>query len=285
MEKGSGERYAKSLEATIQNNYHYLKEKVKDFQEMCLLVTPERKHIPPEIILDIREMYKEIRSRLTEIKAIEQLLQGKYRQFYRRDPLRAKEVLEFGFIAKNCYSKFEFTMIQREAQKAARERETALRGEMRGIPSHWFHSKENQATFIRNLRILDQLDYERPADPKIGERREISEDRPRSLTLFVISGDPGLIDALQSRIQLREHDVLERYTREELRGLLTHLREIDPLEVESKFKALIERLGYSKLKCLLIPVHSSKDLKAELLSLIKAGLQGLREGEFKTLSV
>jgi hypothetical protein len=34
------------------------------------MVTPER-NIPTGILIDIREMYKEIRSRLTEIKAIE----------------------------------------------------------------------------------------------------------------------------------------------------------------------------------------------------------------------
>ena len=39
---------------------------------------------PTGIVVDIREIYKEIRNRLTEIKAIEQLLQGKYRQYYHR---------------------------------------------------------------------------------------------------------------------------------------------------------------------------------------------------------
>ena len=82
---------------------------------------PER-NVPAEIIVDIREMYKEIRNRLTEIKAIEQLLQGKYRQYYHRDSLRDKEIMEFGFIAKNCYSKFEYTLMQIEAIKRLKER-------------------------------------------------------------------------------------------------------------------------------------------------------------------
>ena len=81
---------------------------------MCRVVSPE-KHIPAGIAVDIREMYKEIRNRLTEIKAIEQLLQGKYRQYYRRDSVRDKELMEFGFISKNCYSKFEHTLVQIEA--------------------------------------------------------------------------------------------------------------------------------------------------------------------------
>lgn len=61
MERDSLQRYAESLEKTIQSNHHYLKENVKNFQEMCLMVTPER-NVPPEIVLDIRQLYKEIRT-------------------------------------------------------------------------------------------------------------------------------------------------------------------------------------------------------------------------------
>lgn len=284
MEKDRVQRYADSLAKTIQSNHHYLKEKVKDFQEMCLLVTPER-NVPPEIVLDIRELYKEIRNRLTEIKAIEQVLQGKYRMYYRRDSVRDKEILEFGFIAKNCYSKFEYTMMQREAQKKAKEREEALGVDQKRVPFQWFRSKENQVTFIKNLRILHELDYEKPTDLETGERREVTPNRPRSLTFFVFSGDGRLIDEVQSKVQLREHDLMERYTRDELHGLLTHLREIDPLEVEKNFKEFIGRQEFSKLKCLLLSVHSPKNLERDVLGLIKRALQGMREGEVKTISI
>jgi hypothetical protein len=284
MEKDRVQRYADSLAKTIQSNHHYLKETVKDFQEMCLLVTPER-NVPPEIVLDIRELYKEIRNRLTEIKAIEQVLQGKYRMYYRRDSVRDKELLEFGFIAKNCYSKFEYTMMQREAQKKAKEREEALGVDQKRLPFQWFRSKENQVTFIKSLRILHELDYERPSDLETGERREVTPNRPRSLTLFVFSGDGRLIDDVQSKVQLREHDLMERYSRDELHGLLAHLREIDPLEVERKFKEFIGRQEFAKLKCLLLSVHSPKSLEGDVLGLVKRTLQEMREGEVKTISI
>ncbi len=283
MERDSLKRYAESLEKTIQSNHHYLKENVKDFQEMCLMVTPER-NVPQEIVLDIRQLYKEIRTRLTEIKAIEQVLQGKYRQYYRRDAMRDKEILEFGFIAKNCYSKFEYTLMQKEAQKKAKEREGVLRVDQKGVPCQWFRSKENQVTFVRNLRILNDLDYEMPSNLETGERREVTPNRPRSLTLFVFSGEERLIDDLQSRIPLREHDIIERYARDELHGLLTHLREIDPLEVEKNFKEFIGSGEFSKLKCLLLSVHSPEKLMGDVLGLIKKALQGMGEGEVKTLS-
>ncbi len=116
------QKYALSLQRTIQNHYIYLKGSVEGFHEKCLRVTSERK-VPPDIINQIRGAYKEIRDRLIEIRAIQQLLQTKYRQFYHRDPVRDKEITEFEFISKNCYSKFEYTLKEIEAKrKMERER-------------------------------------------------------------------------------------------------------------------------------------------------------------------
>ena len=274
------QRYVKSLERTIQNNYHYLKESVKDFQEMCRVVSPE-KHVPPGIAVDIREMYKEIRNRLTEIKAVEQLLQGKYRQHYRRDSVRDKEIMEFGFVVKNCYSKFEYTMVQIETIK--RLKEHPAKANPPGAPLPWFRSKENQVAFTKNLRVLAELDYELPPE-KIGEeRRDLAGNR--TLTLFLFSGDSASLDQLQSQIQFREHDIIERYSPEEIRGVLAHLRKVDVSDLEKKFQQFLESKGLSKLKCLLLPIQSSKDLEGHLLSSIKAALHEMAEGKTRTLSI
>ena len=280
MEQDRDQRYVKGLERTIQNNYHYLQESIKDFQEMCRVVGPE-KHVPAGIAIDIREMYKEIRNRLTEIKAIEQLLQGKYRQHYHRDSLRDKEIMEFGFISKNCYSKFEHTMVQIEAIKRLKER--PAKADHPREPLQWFRSKENQVAFIKNLRTLVELDYE-PTPEEIGEeRRDLAGGR--TLTLFLFSGDSLSLDQLQSQIRFREHDILERYTPEEVRGVLAHLRKVDPMEMEKKFRQIMESKGLVKLKCLLLPIHSSKDLEGDLLELIRTALREMGEGELKTLSI
>jgi hypothetical protein len=120
-------RYAISLEKTIQSHYHGLKGEVEDFQEKCLRVAPGRS-VPPDIINQIRESYKGIRDRLTEIRSIQQLLQTKYRQFYHRDPIRDKEITEFEFISKNAYSKFEFTLKEIEAKKKMERERLAQMG-------------------------------------------------------------------------------------------------------------------------------------------------------------
>jgi predicted nuclease with TOPRIM domain len=119
------QRYALSLQKTIQNHYNSLKGVVDQFKEKCQRVTPDRK-IPPDIINQIRGSYKEIRDRLSEIRAIQQLLQTKYRQVYHRDPIRDKEITQFEFISKNSYSKFEYTLKEIEAKKKLERERLAL---------------------------------------------------------------------------------------------------------------------------------------------------------------
>jgi hypothetical protein len=66
---------------------------------------------------------------------------------------------------------------------------------------------------------------------------------------------------------------------------LAHLRKVDPIEVEKKFQQVMESQGLTELKCLLLPIHSSKDLKRDLLKLIKTALHEMTQGELRTLSV
>ncbi len=240
MGMGRKERYVESLERTIRNNHHFLKEAVEDLREMCMKVAPER-NVPHGIILDIRETYKEIQNRLTEVKAIQQFLQSKYRQYYRSDPLQDKAFTEFGFISKNSFSRFEYTLMQMEAQKRLGQKERLSQVSPVPEPFQWFRSKGNRIAFLRNLRVLYELDYESTPE-SIGKERRAIQGGLRSLSLFVFIGESGLIDHLQSLMRLREHDILERYGREELRGVLAHLREVDPLEIERLFQINIPPL-------------------------------------------
>ncbi len=280
MEGERVQRYVKSLERTIQNDHHYLKETMEEFQDLCRMVTPER-NVPAGILIDIREMYKEIRNRLQEIKAIEQLLHGKYRQYYRKDSLRDKEIMEFGFVAKNCYSKFEYTMMQIGAMK--RLKEQAPKVDHADEPFPWFRSEENKVTLIKNLRMLKELDYESIPQEMGDERRDMIGSR--TLTFFLFRGDALSLDHLQSHVRFREHDLLERYGPEEIRGVLTHLRKVDPFIIEKKFQQVMESICLTKLKCLLLPIHSPKDLEGDLLKLINTALGEMAEGELRTVSI
>jgi hypothetical protein len=86
-------------------------------------------------------------------------------------------------------------------------------------------------------------------------------------------------------MRLREYDIKERLTREELRGALTHLREISLSEVEKVIRRFIESNEFLKLKCLLFPIQSQKDLEKEILDTPENILQRMRDGEMRTLSI
>jgi len=277
VEKERVQGYVASLQQIIKNTHFDLRETMKQFQELCRWINPER-IVPPGAIVDIRKTYKDIQDQLIKIKGINQLLESKYRQYSRRDSLRDREILEFEFLAKNLYLKFEYTLQGMQAKRK-------LRDMAQYIPFTWFHSKESQTVFVRNLLSLYDLNYKTSSDLEVKERREVVQNRLRGFSLFVLSGDIGLIDILQYRMRLRKYDIKERYAREELRGALTHLKEISPSEVERVIRRFTEGADFAKLKCLLFPIQSQKDIEKEVL--VSAGkiLQAMAEGEVRTLSI
>ncbi len=281
MPKDPKQRYAESLEKTLQHNSDQLKEMVEDFKALCMMATPERQP-PQEVITDIRKLYKEIQERLSEIRAIQQVLQGKYRQYYRRDSLREKSIVEIGFLTKTLYSKFEYLLLQKQVLARKKDEETDP-SRWKIFPSLWFRSKDRQVAFIRNLRILGELNDEGPSDQGLEERRTVLPEKVRPLTLFIFKGDPELLRRIYSSLKLREDDILELYAPDELRGLLVHLREVNPLELEGIFKRMLESLGAVGLKGLLIPVHSPRDLETDRLKGIQKTLEEIEEGRVLTL--
>ena len=285
-------KYAESLDKTVENTRYDIKKIVEDFHEKCLLVSPE-KNVPRDVVTDLRETYKEIRERLTEAKAIQQLLKGKYHQYVRANPTRDKELTELGFLAKTCYSKFEYILLQIQAKERVklkgvhkeRERPPKANGQP---PFQWFQSNENEAIFLQEVEMMKNLDQEGASPVANGERREIPKEAVAgglNLTLFVIKGDPLALDELQSQIQLRERDILERYSKEEFRGVLSHLREIDPAEVEHILQRSMKSDRFSNLKCMLVRIQSQEVLTHALLERIEKTLGEMAKGETRSLSV
>jgi hypothetical protein len=311
-EKTRTQRYAESLDRVIQNNYIYLKETIKDFQAKCVRTVSVRT-LSKQVASEIEGTHQEIQQRLKEIKAIQQLLKTKYLLYARKDSIRDREVAEFEQTAKQCYSKFESSSRQVMEKGRLKRGEATSGAEVKGGPFQWFRDKENQVMLLRNLRILSELDYE-VSPSKIEEQRQVDHDKPRALTLFVFRGNPKYIDNLQSRLHLREHDIAERYSKEEIRGALTHLREINPWEVEKldiverhskeeirgvlthlheispwEVEKIFERYrdspGFSELKCLLLPIRPEKGLQENITDLLGKILKEMAHGEVKTLFI
>jgi hypothetical protein len=262
VERGSLQGYAASLERMMESTHFDLREAMDQFQELCLMITPER-IIPVEIITDIRQTYRHIQDQLAKILGVKQLLEGKYRQYYHRDSQRDREIMEFAFLAKSLYSKFGYTLQEIDAKRRLKDKKGETYPQRILFP--WFQTKRNQITLLRNLRTLRELDYKTRFDSDSGQRRRIVRDGPRSVSLFALSGEETLIDSLQSRMHLREYDIKERLTREELRGALTHLREISHSEVETILRRFADTGEFSRLRCLLFTIQSQQDLEREIL--------------------
>jgi hypothetical protein len=127
------------------------------------------------------------------------------------------------------------------------------------------------------------LDYKNQSDLEFKQRREVIWDGMRSISLFALSGEIELIDHLQSHIRLREHDITERYKEDEVRGALTHLREISSPEVERVIRRFMNSSDFLKLKCLLLRINSQKDLEKETIASTDDVLQVMGMGEVKIL--
>jgi hypothetical protein len=282
MERGSFQGYAASLERTMQTMHLDLGEAMYELQELCPLIAQER-NVPAEIVTDIRQTYKRIQDQLTKIRGVKQLLEGKYRQYYHRDSQREREILEFAFLAKSLYSKFECALQEIETKGKLRDREEQFWGYPQRMPFSWFQSKGNQITLLRNLRDLCQLDYKTHLGLECEQRRE--RNGMRSISLFVMSGEAALIHHLQFHMRLREYDIKERSAENECRGALTHLKEISLLDVESVIRRFTGSIGFSKVKCLLLRIQSQKDLEKEIIGSIENVLRVTEAGSVRTLSI
>jgi len=280
VEQGSFQGIAASLERIMESTRLDLREAMDQFEELCLKITAER-NIPVDIITETRQTYKKIQDQLTKISGAKQLLEGKYRQYYRRNYQREKEIMQIAFLAKSLYLTFEET----EAKRKLKGMDEYSEAPGQQIPFPWFQSKENQIILLRNLHNLDELDYKTKFELGFERRREVIQNAMRSISLFALLGEVTLIDILQSRMRFREYDITERYKEDEFRGALTHLKEVSPSEVQKVIKRIAGTSEFLKLKCLLLRIQSQNDLKKGTVRSAEDILRLMDEGEVRVLSI
>jgi hypothetical protein len=284
MERGSFQGIAAALERIIDNTRFDLREAMDQFQGLCLMITAERK-FPIDIITETRQTYKKIQDQLTKISVAKQLLEGKYRQYYHRDSRREREITEIAFLAKSLYLTFEYTLQEIEAKSKLKDRGEHFAAVSQHTPFRWFQSAGNQIVLLRNIETLSELDYKTRFKLGFERRREVIQNGMRSISLFALLGEIKLIDTLQSRMRFREYDITERYKEYEFRGALTHLREISPSEVQKVIRRFTDSSEFLKMKCLLLPIQSQKDLKKEIVRSTENILNVMEVGEIRVLSI
>jgi hypothetical protein len=86
-------------------------------------------------------------------------------------------------------------------------------------------------------------------------------------------------------MRFREYDITERYKEDEFRMALTHLREISPSEVQKVINRFVDSSESLKMKCLLLPIQSQKDLKKEIIYSTENILNVMEAGEVRVLSI
>ena len=283
MERGSFLGIAMGLERIMDSTRFNLKEAVDQFQGLCSMITAER-NVPTDIITETRQTYKTIQDHLTKISGAKQLLEGKYRQYYHRNYQRDREIMEIAFLAKNLYLTFEYTLEEIEAKNKLKDKGEHFKRYRSRPPFLWFQSPRNQIVLLKNLETLRDLDYKTKFELGFDRRRDVIRNDTRSISLFALAGEVTSIDNLQSRWRLREYDIVERYTEIELRGALTHLREVSPSEVQKVIRRLADSSEFPKMKCLLLPIQSEKDLKKEIVRTTKDILNVMEVGEVRVLS-
>jgi hypothetical protein len=280
VEQGSFQGIVAGLERIMEDTRSDLREAMDQFQELCLMITAE-KNVPIDIITQTRQTYKKIQDQLTTISGARQLLEGKYRQYYRRDYQREKEIMQTAFLAKNLYLTFE----EIEAKRKLKGMEEYSGAHGQQIAFSWFQSKANQILLLRNLLNLDELDYKTKFELGFERRQEVIQNAIRSIFLFALSGEGKLIDILQSRMRFREYDITERYKEDEFRGALIHLREVSPSQVQKVIRRIVGSSEFLKLKCLLLRIQSQDDLKKETVRSAENILQQMGKGEVRVLSI
>jgi hypothetical protein len=284
MDRGSFQGTAAGLKRIMENTRFDLREAMDQFQGLCLMITAER-NVPIDIITETRQTYKKIQEQLTKISVARQLLEGKYRQYYHRDSRREREITEIAFLAKSLYLTFEYTLQEIEAKSKLKDRGEHFVAVNQHTPFRWFQSAGNQIVLLRNIETLSELDYKTRFKLGFERRREVIQNGMRSISLFALLGEIKLIDTLQSRMRFREYDITERYKEDEFRGALTHLREISPSEVQKVIRRFTDSSEFLKMKCLLLPIQSQKDLKKEIVRSTENILNVMEVGEVRVLSI
>jgi hypothetical protein len=284
VERWSFQGVAAGLERIMENTRFDLREAMDQFQGLCSMIAAKR-NVPIDIITETRQAYKTIQELLTKISVARQLLEGKYRQYYHRDPRREREITEIAFQAKTLYLTFQYTLQEIEVKSKLKDREEHTVAVSPHTLFRWFQSEGNQIILLRNLESLSELDYKTRFELGFERRREETQDGMRSISLFALLGEVVLIDNLQSRIQLREYDITERYKEDEFRGALTHLKEISPSEVQKVIRRFADSSEFLKMKCLLLPIKSQKDLKKEIVRSAENILNVMEVGEVRVLSI
>lgn len=259
MEDLKSRRYASSLENNIDMNLRFLSDVHDDFREKCKMVAPG-KPLPPDVIGLVKRQYREVRDRLAEIRAIQQLLRGKYRRVAQRNPVRDKKIDELGFAFKNYYSSFEFNL------RAIERRRRMLEEEETKSPS-LFRLHENNLKFKEGLNLLGR-----------------GEKGYHSLSLVFLKGDKVSIDEISRRgIRLKDGDIFEKYGDDEIRMSFVHRDESASRRLKEGIGRFLQYGWIGSVRGVMYRVERKEDVGGDVERFCYQALESTGTKEIKTV--
>jgi len=259
MEDLKARRYVMSLENKIEMDLRFLSDVHEEFREKCKMVAPG-KPFPADVVARVKRQHKEIRDRLAEIRAVQQLLRGKYRRVAKRNPLRDKKIDELGFAFKNHYSSFEFNLRAIERLKRKSEQEERK-------PQVLFRSHENNLKFDEVLKLLN---------PREGDYHSIS--------VVFLKGDTASIEEIYKKgIRLGERGVFEKYGDDEIRMSIAHREESESRRLQEVMGKLLQYERVKLGKCAIYRVEEQRDLRKDVEGLLYRTLESMGNKELKVV--
>ena len=252
-------RYVMSLENNVDMNCRFLSDIHDEFRDRCRMVSPE-KSFPPDVVSRVKRQYKEIKDRLAEIRAVQQLLKGKYRRAARRDSLRDKKIDELGFAFKNYYSSFEFNLRAIERlKKKLEEKPRSLRV--------LYRSQENNLKFKEGLKLLG-----------------LGEGGYHSISIIFLKGDRASIEDIYGKgIRFKEGDVFEKYGDDEIRMFIAHWEESESRKIQEVMRRFLLRKAFKSVKCAMYQVEKERDLGRNVEGLLYQALDSIGNKELKVV--
>jgi len=270
---------AEQLERVIEKNQQYLDTVAEDLLKACL-GSGSAREVPPAVIENVLKVYASMRKRLSEIEVVQALLLRRHNRRIPDNPRRQKLIAELDAQIKALSARLGKNASP--GTDAGTDPTASSPPFDRPSSDRWLRIEQDSLAFTINARLLDELEYDAPVNP--GESVRVVQPSGRSFTLFNLRGPASALDALHPRIKLRKHDIIERFSAQEIRGVLTHLRRTSTNDVKHIFQRLLTN-QFPDVKCILVGLHSPDQLDDHFLNYLDRMLEKMRPGEIRTIEI
>jgi hypothetical protein len=279
MDKILNNQDTANLERVIEKNQHYLDSASQDLQGKILGGASLEK-APASVLKDVLKLYQDMLSRVLEMEAVQRLLNHRLRQSPAKDPKRQKLIADLN--AQIAALSARLDAVDASGPDVVRGKTGKVPAPARTSSDRWLRIEQDSLAFTINARLLDELEYEAPPQP--GGPVRMVQKSGRGFTLFTLRGPASALDALYPCVRLRQHDIIERFSATEIRGVMTHLRQTATGDIKHIFERLLTS-RFADVKCVLSGLPSPDQLDEHFLEYLERMVDKMRPGDILTIDI